>query len=176
MIRPRIGLFHAPCFDYPAGMLERVISGGQTGADQAGWRAARAAGIPTGGMMPKGFLTEDGPRLDFAELYGAREHQSPSYPPRTFANASDGHATVWFGSTDSLGYLSTTTACMKAGNRPMILVTTRAIRPADVARELERLGAKVVNVAGNRESKNPGIGARVEWFLAEVFRQLGKTP
>jgi hypothetical protein len=38
-------------------MIERVISGGQTGADQAGWRAARAAGIPTGGFMPKGFLT-----------------------------------------------------------------------------------------------------------------------
>jgi len=49
-------------------MLERVISGGQTGADQAGWRAARASGIPTGGAMPGGFLTEDGARPDFAEL------------------------------------------------------------------------------------------------------------
>ena len=47
-------------------MLERVISGGQTGADQAGWRAARAFGIPTGGAMPKGFLTEDGPCPEFA--------------------------------------------------------------------------------------------------------------
>ena len=32
-------------------MLERVISGGQTGADQAGLRAARACGIPTGGWL-----------------------------------------------------------------------------------------------------------------------------
>ena len=30
-------------------MLERVVSGGQTGADQAGLRAARAFGIATGG-------------------------------------------------------------------------------------------------------------------------------
>jgi len=30
-------------------MLERVVSGGQTGADQGGWRAARVAGIATGG-------------------------------------------------------------------------------------------------------------------------------
>ena len=49
-------------------MIDRVISGGQTGADQAGWRAAKASGIPTGGWMPKGFLTEDGPRPEFAGL------------------------------------------------------------------------------------------------------------
>ena len=30
-------------------------------------------------------------------------------------------------------------------------------------------------MAGNRESKALGIGARVERFLAEVFRQLGHT-
>jgi Circularly permutated YpsA SLOG family len=33
-------------------MLDKVISGGQTGAAQAGWRAARAVGIATGGWMP----------------------------------------------------------------------------------------------------------------------------
>jgi hypothetical protein len=48
-------------------MIERVIAGGQTGADQAGWRAARASGIATWGFMPLGFLTEDGPRPEFAE-------------------------------------------------------------------------------------------------------------
>jgi hypothetical protein len=39
-------------------MLAKVISGGQTGADQAGRRAARAAGIPTGGWAPLGWKTE----------------------------------------------------------------------------------------------------------------------
>ena len=42
-------------------MLERVISGGQTGADQTGLHAARACGIPTGGWAPRGWLTEAGP-------------------------------------------------------------------------------------------------------------------
>jgi hypothetical protein len=60
-------------------MLDRVITGGQSGADQAGWRAARAAGIPTGGFMPKGFLTEDGPRPEFAEEFGAVEMPTDSY-------------------------------------------------------------------------------------------------
>lgn len=48
-------------------MIERVISGGQTGADQAALRAARACGIPTGGWAPRGWLTEDGPSLWLAE-------------------------------------------------------------------------------------------------------------
>jgi hypothetical protein len=52
-------------------VLDRVVSGGQTGADQAGWRAARASGIATGGWMPAGFLTEAGPRPEFAEMFGA---------------------------------------------------------------------------------------------------------
>lgn len=42
-------------------MLERIVSGGQTGADQAALRAARAAGLPTGGWAPRGWLTEEGP-------------------------------------------------------------------------------------------------------------------
>ena len=43
-------------------MIKLVISGGQSGADQAGWRAAQACDIPTGGWMPFGFLTEEGPQ------------------------------------------------------------------------------------------------------------------
>jgi Circularly permutated YpsA SLOG family len=38
----------------------KIISGGQTGADQAGWRAAKACGLETGGWMPKGWKTELG--------------------------------------------------------------------------------------------------------------------
>jgi hypothetical protein len=40
--------------------------------------------------MPRGYLTEDGPRPEFAELYGAAETSSASYPPRTRMNAQAG--------------------------------------------------------------------------------------
>jgi hypothetical protein len=36
-------------------MLEKIVTGGQSGADQAAWRVAQACGIPTGGWMPRGF-------------------------------------------------------------------------------------------------------------------------
>jgi hypothetical protein len=38
--------------------IELVISGGQSGVDQAGLRAARTAGIMTGGTAPRGWLAE----------------------------------------------------------------------------------------------------------------------
>ena len=45
-------------------MVERIISGGRTGADQAGLAVAKRLNIAIGGCMPKGWLTEAGPRPD----------------------------------------------------------------------------------------------------------------
>jgi Circularly permutated YpsA SLOG family len=39
--------------------------------------------------MPKGFLTEDGCRPEFATFYGAREMPTADYPLRTWQNARD---------------------------------------------------------------------------------------
>jgi hypothetical protein len=155
-------------------MLEKFLSGGQTGADQAAWRAARTHGLPTGGWMPKGFLTEDGPRPEFAELYGAQEMPTDSYRARTEQNVRDSHATLGFGSTDTSGAKATLLACQGMGRPHLVIVPRREIRPSDVVAWLRsNPQITVLNVAGNRESKAPGIGGRVERFLGEVFRQLG---
>jgi Circularly permutated YpsA SLOG family len=151
-------------------MLERVVSGGQTGADQAGWRAARAVGIATGGRMPRGFLTEAGPRPEFAGLYGATE-LAGGYPERTRANARDSDATLWFGDPDSPGGRTTLKAC-EASGRDVLEVLDGFTRPSDVADWIRAEEVRVLNVAGNRESTSPGIGARVERFPVAVFRRL----
>jgi Circularly permutated YpsA SLOG family len=54
-------------------MLERVISGGQTGADQAALRAARACGIPTGGWAPRSVRNprSENPSISGWSLQGA---------------------------------------------------------------------------------------------------------
>ncbi len=153
-------------------MLERVVSGGQTDADQAGWRAARAFGIPTGGWMPKGFLTENGPRPDFADQYGARELPTSSYPERTFANVRDSDATLWFGDASTPGARATIEACHKL-SRSCLRVEEGFTRPSHVAAWIIEHKVRVLNIAGSRESKAPGIGARIERFLADVFRRLG---
>ena len=42
-------------------MIDKVVTGGQAGADQGALRAARAAGIATGGYALAGWVTEAGP-------------------------------------------------------------------------------------------------------------------
>jgi predicted Rossmann-fold nucleotide-binding protein len=41
-------------------MIEKIISGGQTGADRAALDVAIKLGIPYGGWIPKGRITEEG--------------------------------------------------------------------------------------------------------------------
>lgn len=157
-------------------MLDKVVSGGQTGADQGGWREARACGILTGGFMPAEFLTEDGPRPDLAEAFGAAGLPTADYQARTRRNATEADVTLWIGSTDTPGARTTLRACRRLG-RPCLTVEPRgSVRPSAVAAWLQDQGARVVNVAGNRESKAPGIGARVERFLCDVFARLGHVP
>jgi hypothetical protein len=159
-------------------MLTRVISGGQTGADQAGLRAARAAGIPTGGWTPLGWLVEsdDGRRNIAAPQladFGLAECPEPGYPSRTRANVRDSDATIWFGDFNPPGGIATLDAC-RAMNKPFVIVYQGITRPSQVSTWIREKGIGILNVAGNRESKAPGIGSRVERFLAVVFNLLAE--
>jgi hypothetical protein len=150
--------------------------------------AAKAAGIPTGGFMPRGFLTEDGPRPEFAEIYGAREHPSPKYPPRTRRNVEDADVTIVFDASRGRSLESLSSGSQLAINtamelgRPSLVVAVRLgepidpKRPAALAERLARDGYRVVNIGGNRESRTPGIGSWTEDYLVAVFRLLAATP
>lgn len=156
--------------------LERVISGGQTGADRAALVAARAAGIATGGWMPKGFRAADGPRPEFARLYGLREHASPHYPPRTALNVKESDATLRFATDwDSPGERLTLAFCARYGRPHFDVTPGGSTTPADVAAWLVANNVRVLNVAGNTARTSPGIAAFVTAFLTEVFDLLA-TP
>ena len=57
-------------------MLERVISGGQTGVDRAALDVALELGIPCGGWCPRGRRAEDGP---LCARYPLQETPSEEY-------------------------------------------------------------------------------------------------
>jgi Circularly permutated YpsA SLOG family len=80
-------------------MLTKVLTGGRGGAEQAAWRAAKACGLAVGGWMPEGFPTEDGPRPEFAELYGSLELPIDNGTAPTEHNIQESDATLWFGET-----------------------------------------------------------------------------
>lgn len=153
--------------------LVKIVTGGQTGADQGALIAARAAGIPTGGWAPKGWRTEAGPAPWLAGL-GLVECPEPGYRARTFANARDSDATIWFGMVGTPGYKTTMEAARSYAKTTMV-VSARITRPAHVVEWLTvHHYVRVLNVAGNRESLDPGIQDRVGAFLIRLFRQLAE--
>ncbi len=160
--------------------LVRVVSGGQTGADQAGWRAAERLGYLTGGWMPHNFRTEDGHHPEFAKRYNARALQNGSYQERTKLNIVESHGTLIFGNVNEPGSLLTFVTC-KQMRRPRMVVSDADLLnvgelPLSTTIDHVRLWVyandiRVLNVAGNRESKHPGIGALVESFLIGALKQ-----
>lgn len=144
--------------------LRKVISGMQTGADQAGLVVARNFGIETGGTAPKGYRTETGPLPAFARDHGVGEYPSEDYIQRTLKNVRDSDATVLFGRTMSSGSLQTIKFC-KSNGRPFI----ENPQPKELAKFIEDNRVEVLNVAGNRASHNPDVYSKTYQALKEAF-------
>ena len=82
--------------------LRKIISGGQTGADQAGLWAARALKLEKGGTAPKNWETENGSSEHVLKPLGLVEGPA-GYRERTRMNVQDADATVVFGNLNSPG-------------------------------------------------------------------------
>lgn len=148
--------------DLPLQSPLTVISGGQTGADIAGLVAAQKAGIPTTGWAPKGFRTERGNKPILKTNYNLIEHESRDYGPRTMLNAAAADITFIF-STDkhSPGTKKTIEACINSGCAYVVYDEFSEQTTANIKAYLTLMQAMVINVAGNRESKSPGIAKQV---------------
>ena len=151
-------------------IVEAIHSGGQRGADQGGLGAAVTLDLRTGGWAPKGYRTETGPALFLAQL-GLREHTSPEYPPRTRLNVEETDGTFIFGNSSSPGCKLTCQFAQGAGKSVLILPWRQGdaspfeFEIARFRRWVQGNDIRVLNVAGNRESKNPGITRAVYSFL-----------
>ena len=75
-------------------MIQKIISGAQTGADRAGIDAAIESGIEYGGWLPKGRKAEDG--IVPEKYTGFQEMTRGGYPKRTEQNVVDSDGTVIF--------------------------------------------------------------------------------
>lgn len=154
-------------------MLIKVISGGQTGADQASLVAATACGLSTGGAISRGFRTLEGPRPDLGDLYGLVEMPTSDYPPRTERNVVDSDATIRIATHWSSPGERLTLKLIKKHGKPYFDVNART--PCDyvtVVNWLQTVDPTVLNVAGNSEETSPGIHDFAVKFLISVFRQL----
>lgn len=158
-------------------MLEKIISGGQLGADIAGLRAAKALGLATGGTAPVGFRNSSGAQnsalavqYGLQECEGAQDLPIPAqYVMRSKANVDNSDGTVAFRSCASNGTDKTIHYC-RTGKWPTgvhVKPTTKPYKPvlvidlignssnrqADAQRLVDFISAnniKTLNVCGNR--------------------------
>ena len=152
-------------------VLKCIISGGQTGADEGGLIAAKQLGLFTGGFMPKGWRTLEGPKPQFKEQYGMKEHEYRNYAYRTFDNVKTSDGTVRFASNFfSPGEICTMKAIKKL-EKPFIDIEISLEKfPIEKFKQwLNDKQIKILNVAGNSESTSPGIKDFVIQFLVKAL-------
>jgi hypothetical protein len=151
-------------------MIEKIISGGQTGVDRGALEAAKELGVPTGGTAPYKFKTEKGFDKTLKD-FGLEETAVRSYTYRTELNVKNADGTLIFMPIDSAGSRATLKYCEKL-NKPVIL---NPYSPETVVDWIKRNKIKVLNVAGNRESKWKGIQDNTYNFMKETIKLLEKN-
>lgn len=152
----------------------KVISGGQTGVDRAALDAAILYGIDYGGAIPKGRLAEDGPiSRKYKKL---QEMPAGTYRQRTRRNVEDADATLIFTWGPPSNGTAYTIQCARRAQKPSLRIDLvgrdRASVVHDILDWVEQTHPKILNIAGPRESKSPGIYTQVRQILTEVFKVL----
>ena len=145
-------------------MVIKIISGGQTGADQGGLEAAKMLGMSTGGTAPAHYTTEIGFQPSLANDYNLIESSSSLYSVRTKQNIINSDGTVVFGKTRSLGTALTLRLCGRY-QKPTLINPDKS----SFASWVSQHNIRILNVSGNRESVNPGIQEKVRNFLLEAL-------
>ncbi len=143
-----------------------IISGGQTGADRGGLDAGRELGLTIGGYCPRGRMAEDGV---VPAIYPLREIKQRSYTERTIKNIMVADATIVFTYGLLTGGSAKTWETAHHVQKPSKWINFNQVSDMEAAAEirswLDRVKPRVLNVAGNRESKAPGIAERVRHVL-----------
>lgn len=156
--------------------IAKVVSGGQSGADRGGLDAAIKLRILHGGWCPRGRKAEDG---EIPKRYRLQETQSTHGDTRTERNVIASDCTVVFTVGEPHGGSRNAIASAKRHGKPWLhldleLLTDDAAaaelrqwldsRPGALAGDLFNPApeAVVLNVAGSRESRAPGIQKRVK--------------
>lgn len=155
-------------------ILRRIISGGQTGVDRGGLLAAHALKLERGGTAPKGWRAEDGVIPEWFRA-GMVECTIAGWPARTEANICTSDATlimVW-NKRLSGGTKLTYELCQRLRKPYRVehlgVATNQARR--SLLDWLESYEVVTVNVAGPRESKEPGIQALTSSFLHAMLAE-----
>jgi hypothetical protein len=146
-------------------VVRKIVSGGQTGVDRAALDVAIALRIPHGGWCPAGRRAEDG---RIPRRYRLRETPSPAYQVRTARNVAGTDATLLL--CDGTPTTGGTARVAAARRKPLLIVDLAdPLPPREVRSWLATNRVAILNVAGPRESTEPGVYARAASYLRTVL-------
>jgi len=163
-------------------MLEKIISGGQTGAERAALDFAIEFDISHGGWISKDREAEDGVLPD---KYQLREMPPGSYPKHSERNVVDADGTLILSHGKLSGRSSLSAKIAEKHHRPWLHINfaktngfeaARAINTWITENEIETL-----NIAGLRASKDPKIydatykALAAAFHLASVMTSMDRT-
>jgi predicted Rossmann fold nucleotide-binding protein DprA/Smf involved in DNA uptake len=150
-------------------LIEKIISGGQTGVDRAALDVALEMGIPCGGWCPKGRRAEDGRIPDH---YPLQEASSKEYPVRTRLNVEDSDGTLVLSAGPPRGGTALTLKLARQLRKPFLLVDLAGdADPSALRPWIRKNHIRVLNVAGPREGESGGIHEQASAFLRLAFSQ-----
>jgi len=148
-------------------MIQMIVSGGQTGVDRAALDVARQLAMPCGGWCPKERKAEDG---RIPAYYPLKETPSDEYPQRTEWNVRDSDGTLILTRDRPTEGTAFTLEVAARLRKPCFAVDlTGPCDPAAVRTWAQQHHVKVLNVAGPRESRHPGIYQEAVDFLLRVL-------
>ena len=142
--------------------------------DRAALDAALALGLSCGGWCPRGRLAEDGP-IDLR--YPLRETPSANYRQRTEWNVRDSDGTLVLTRGRPSGGTGLTISLTRGQGRPvLILDLTRDQDPMRITEWAKQAGISILNVAGPRESQQPGIQDEARGLLITALGSIASGP
>lgn len=150
--------------------VQKIISGGQTGADRAALDFAIDNHIPYGGWVPKGRRTEDG-RLPVK--YHLQEMPTEDYSKRTLQNVLDGDGTVIVSHGFLTGGSALTREFAIQYKKHWLHIDLKELSLQEAAEKLsswlKEHEIAVLNVAGPKAGKDPKVYEAVLRLLKETL-------
>lgn len=148
----------------------KIMSGGQTGVDRGALDAAIVSGVSHGGWCPKGRRAEDGV---ISTIYALTETPQPAYLQRTRWNVRDADATLLLHTGEMGPGTKATIGICRELKKPHLVVDMRTREALSESIAFVRLHqVTALNVAGPRESNNPGIQERARTFMIAMLNEL----
>lgn len=158
-------------------IINKIISGGQTGVDRAAFDAAIANGVEIGGFVPRGRWAEDG---TIPKKYkGLVETESEDPAERTRLNVINSDATILLTAGEPAGGSKLTADLAAEYKKPLLHLAIRRSnlnQLTDSIHEwLEKLRPAIVNIAGARASEDPEIYDLAYDILAAALKDRSRS-